>query len=132
MALARKLMTFLSPLLLLAPLALAACVAPDSGDKEDVGVSRAEMVRRPSCTSDGYCITALTTSASSAAGGTTVTITAKVNLDIAPTPYYLLIVDDTTGAVLAGTGGGTTLSASVTSPDGTTRNYHAVISTQGA
>lgn len=45
--------------------------------------------------------------------GTPVTLTATANTDVGPTPYYISIYDETTGAELAVCGSGSTCSATV-------------------
>jgi hypothetical protein len=45
--------------------------------------------------------------------GTAVTLTATANTDVGPTPYYITIYDETTGAELAVCGTGITCSATV-------------------
>ena len=47
--------------------------------------------------------------------GTSVTLTATANTD-GPTPYYITIYDETTGAELAVCGSGSTCSATVSEP----------------
>jgi hypothetical protein len=46
--------------------------------------------------------------------GAPVTLTATANTDVGPTPYYITIYDETTGARLAVCGTGSTCSATVT------------------
>jgi hypothetical protein len=45
--------------------------------------------------------------------GQSVTLTATTNADVGPTPYYITIYDETTGAELAFCGAGSTCSATV-------------------
>lgn len=45
--------------------------------------------------------------------GTAVTLTAAANTDVGPTPYYITIYDETTGAELAVCGSGSTCPATV-------------------
>src|SRR4030088_1502649 len=56
------------------------------------------------------------------------TLTATANQDVGPTPYYLSILDSSTGNYIAICGSGTTCSASVTQSTATTHYYLAYVS----
>jgi hypothetical protein len=56
------------------------------------------------------------------------TLTATANMDVEPTPYYLRIYDETTGAYVATCGSGTTCSTTVTQPAPVTDDYMALVS----
>jgi hypothetical protein len=62
---------------------------------------------------DGFAVS-LAASSSYAALGQPVTLTATTNTDVGPTPYYITIYSETTGADLATCGYGTTCTATVT------------------
>jgi len=79
------------------------------------------------CTSDNVCLTGLTASASTAPVNTNVTLTANTNTDVGPTPYYILIVDET-GAILTSCSSGATCSTTVTSAVAATHQYTAYLS----
>ena len=79
------------------------------------------------CTSDNVCLTGLTASASTAPVNTNVTLTANANTDVGPTPYYILIVDET-GAILTSCSSGATCSTPVTSAVAATHQYTAYLS----
>ncbi len=79
------------------------------------------------CTSDNVCLTGLTASASTAPVNTNVTLTANTNTDVGPTPYYILIVDET-GNILTSCASGATCSATVTSATAATHQYTAYLS----
>ena len=57
--------------------------------------------------------------------GSSVSLAAQFSYDVGPTPYYIEIYDQTTGARLASCGYGTTCSATVASNVETTHNYVA-------
>jgi hypothetical protein len=61
---------------------------------------------------NGFSIS-LATSSSYPYASQTVTLTATTNADVGPTPYYITIYSETTGAELGICGSGTTCSASV-------------------
>jgi hypothetical protein len=61
----------------------------------------------------GFTI-ALSSSAYSLWTGQSATITATVNADVGPTPYFISVYDETAGQELAVCGAGTTCSATVT------------------
>jgi hypothetical protein len=65
-----------------------------------------------------------------APGGTT-TLTASANEDVGPTPYYIEIFDQTTGANVGWCGFGSTCSTSVTQTTSTIRDYIAYIALLG-
>jgi len=81
-----------------------------------------------SCTSDNVCLTAFTASAASVPLNTTVTLNATTSADVGPTPYYILILDET-GAIRASCSAGTTCSTTVTSATAATHRYTAALST---
>ncbi len=59
--------------------------------------------------------------------GTAVTLTATANADVGPTPYYITIYDETTGAELAVCGSGTTCSATVSESSTGSQRFEAFI-----
>jgi hypothetical protein len=59
--------------------------------------------------------------------GTTVTLTATANTDVGPTPYYITIYDETTGAELAICGTGSTCSATVSESSAGRQQFGAFI-----
>ena len=59
--------------------------------------------------------------------GSPVTLTATANTDVGPTPYYITIYDETTGAELAVCGTGSTCSATVTGTTPGTQEFEAFI-----
>lgn len=59
--------------------------------------------------------------------GTPVTLTATANTDVGPTPYYITIYDQTTGAELAVCGSGITCSATVSESTTGTQRFGAFI-----
>jgi hypothetical protein len=59
---------------------------------------------------DGFAVT-LSASSSDPLLGQSVSLTATTNTDVGPTPYYLTIYSETTGAELAVCGSGTTCTA---------------------
>jgi hypothetical protein len=56
----------------------------------------------------------LTASAANPRAGQPVTLTAVTSADVGPTPYFITICNETTGAVLAACGSGTGCSVTVT------------------
>jgi hypothetical protein len=59
--------------------------------------------------------------------GTAVTLTATANTDVGPTPYYITIYDETTGAELAVCGSGITCSATVSESSTGSQQFEAFI-----
>ena len=59
--------------------------------------------------------------------GTAVTLTATANTDVGPTPYYITIYDETTGAELAVCGSGSTCSATVSEGSTGSQQFGAFI-----
>jgi hypothetical protein len=59
--------------------------------------------------------------------GSPVTLTATANTDVGPTPYYITIYDETTGAQLAVCGTGSTCSAIVAETTPGTQEFEAFI-----
>ncbi len=59
--------------------------------------------------------------------GTAVTLTATANTDVGPTPYYITIYDETTGAELAVCGTGITCSATVSESTTGSQQFEAFI-----
>jgi hypothetical protein len=59
--------------------------------------------------------------------GTAVTLTATANTDVGPTPYYITIYDETTGAELAVCGTGITCSATVSESSTGSQQFEAFI-----
>ena len=74
------------------------------------GVAQAATARPAA--GNGFSVS-LATSSSDPYLGTAVTLTATANTDVGPTPYYITIYDETTGAELAVCGSGSTCSATV-------------------
>ncbi len=79
------------------------------------------------CTSDNVCLTSFTASASSVPVNTNVTLTAATSTDVGPTPYYILIVDQT-GTIVTSCSSGTSCSTTVTSAVAASRQYTAYLS----
>jgi hypothetical protein len=75
---------------------------------------------------DGFTISLATSSSYPLAGGS-VTITATTNANVGPTPYYITIYSETTGAELAICGTGTTCSATVTQSSPGTQDFEAFV-----
>ena len=61
------------------------------------------------------------------AGGTTA-LTASANVNVGPTPWFIVILDSTTGTVVAVCGSGTTCSTTVTMAGCAVHTYNAYIS----
>jgi hypothetical protein len=59
--------------------------------------------------------------------GQSVTLTATTNTDVGPTPYYITIYSETTGAELAVCGSGTTCTATVTAATPGTQTFEAFV-----
>jgi hypothetical protein len=74
----------------------------------------------------------LTLSATTVPVGNTVTLDAKTNCDIRPTPYYLQIFDATTGTLLGSTGAGADVSVNVSQNVATTHGYIAYLDTSNS
>ena len=94
-----KVLRFLAPLL--AAAAALCCFA---------GAAQAATARPAA--GDGFTVS-LAASSTDPYVGTAVTLTATANTDVGPTPYYITIYDETTGAELAVCGTGITCSATV-------------------
>jgi hypothetical protein len=75
---------------------------------------------------DGFSISLATSSAYPYAGQT-VTITATTNADVGPTPYWVTIYSETTGAELAICGSGTSCSATVSQGTPGLQNFEAFV-----
>jgi hypothetical protein len=75
---------------------------------------------------DGFSISLATSSAEPLAGGS-VTLTATTNANVGPTPYYITIYSETTGAELAICGTGTTCSATVEQNSPGTQDFEAFV-----
>ena len=75
---------------------------------------------------DGFSIS-LATSSSYPYAGQPVTITATTNADVGPTPYYVTIYSETTGAELAICGWGTTCSATVSQSTPGRQDFEAFV-----
>jgi hypothetical protein len=73
-----------------------------------------------------------TTSATTVATGTAVTLTATVSCDIGPTPYWQQIFDTTTGALVGNCAFGTTCTATVSQSVAGTHDYVAYIDGGGS
>ena len=69
----------------------------------------------------------LAASASYPLAGQSVTLTASTNADVGPTPYYITIYSETTGAELAVCGAGTTCSVAVTKSTPGTQAFEAFV-----
>ena len=94
-----KVLRFLAPL-------LAAVTALSCG----TGVAQAAAARPAA--GNGFTVS-LAASSTDPYVGTAVTLTVTANTDVGPTPYYITIYDETTGAELAVCGTGITCSATV-------------------
>jgi hypothetical protein len=81
--------------------------------------------------SNGFAVTLAATDANPAVGGAA-TLTATANQDVGPTPYGLSIVDTSTGSVVAHTGSGTTVRATVSQTLAMSRRYVAQIDKSSA
>lgn len=75
---------------------------------------------------DGFTVS-LAASSPDAALRQPVTLTATTNTDVGPTPYYITIYSETTGAELATCGFGTTCTATVAQATPGTQNFEAFI-----
>jgi hypothetical protein len=75
---------------------------------------------------NGFTVS-LTASATEPYVGTPVTLTATANTDVGPTPYYITIYDETTGAQVAVCGSGVTCSATVTETTPGAHEFEAFI-----
>jgi hypothetical protein len=60
------------------------------------------------------------------------TVTATVNQDVGPTPYFIRIHDDTAGTYIATCGSGTSCSVPVTQPTPSTHDYSAWVADSSA
>jgi hypothetical protein len=79
---------------------------------------------------NGYAASIAATTSTPAVGGSA-TLTATANQDIGPTPYGLSIVDVATGSIIAHTGWGNTVSATVTQTQAATKRYLAQVDKSG-
>jgi hypothetical protein len=75
---------------------------------------------------DGFAIS-LAASTSYPLTGQPVTLTATTNADVGPTPYYITIYSETTGAELAACGAGTSCSAAVSQRTAGTGVFEAFV-----
>lgn len=75
---------------------------------------------------NGFSVS-LATSSSYPYVGQSVTLTATTNTDVGPTPYYITIYSETTGAELALCGAGTTCSATVSQNLPSTQTFEAFV-----
>jgi hypothetical protein len=75
---------------------------------------------------DGFSVS-LVTSSSDPYAGQPVTVTAITNVDVGPTPYYVTIYSETTGAALAVCGSGTTCSATVSQEARGSQDFEAFV-----
>jgi hypothetical protein len=73
-------------------------------------------------------ISSFTASATSVQVGESVTLTAQATSDVGPTPYYIYIIDETTGHTVASEGSGTSATATVSESSPTSQTYIAIIS----
>jgi hypothetical protein len=108
-----KLLRFIPPMLAAAialccfsGVAQAATARPDAGNGFAVSLAAS--------TTDPYV-------------GASATLTATANTDVGPTPYYISIYDETTGAELAVCGSGSTCSATVTESTTGSHQFEAFI-----
>ena len=90
----------------LAPVLAAAATAVCCG----TGIAQASALRPEA--GNGFTVS-LAASTADPYVGTPVTLTATANTDVGPTPYYITIYDESTGAELAVCGSGITCSATV-------------------
>ncbi len=93
-----KALRFLAPVLAAAALCCWSGVAQAAATRPDAG--------------NGFTVS-LAASSTDPYLGSSVTLTAAANTDVGPTPYYITIYDETTGAELAACGSGSTCSATV-------------------
>jgi hypothetical protein len=75
---------------------------------------------------DGFAVS-LAASSSYPLLGQSVTLTATTNTDVGPTPYYITIYSETTGAELAVCGSGTTCTATVADSAPGTQVFEAFV-----
>jgi hypothetical protein len=79
---------------------------------------------------NGYAVS-LTASSTTPDTGSAVTLTATANQDIGPTPYFVSIIDTTTGAPVAIAAKGQVATATITQKQATTRRYVAQVDSRG-
>lgn len=95
----------------------SASIRNGAGQLNVVGLGNPTVVFRPGpCTSDQtgtICLNALTASTTQPAWNQPVTLTAYSSRDVGPTIFYIQIVDNTTGAIVANCSSGTTCAATV-------------------
>ena len=88
------------------------------------GVAQASALRPDA--GNGFTVS-LAASSTDPYVGTSVTLTATANTDVGPTPYYISIYDETTGAELASCGSGITCSATVSESATGSHEFEAFI-----
>jgi hypothetical protein len=86
----------------------------------------APATRQLPAAGDGFAVT-LAASSAYATLGQSVTLTATTNTDVGPTPYYITIYSETTGADLATCGSGITCTATVTQAIPGTQVFEAFV-----
>ena len=91
-----------------------------------IGTGAAQAATARPDAGDGFAVS-LATSATDPYLGTSVTLTATANTDVGPTPYYITIYDETTGAELAVCGSGSTCSATVSESNTGSHQFEAFI-----
>jgi hypothetical protein len=88
------------------------------------GVAQASALRPDA--GNGFTVS-LAASSTDPYVGTSVTLTATANTDVGPTPYYISIYDETTGAELARCGSGIACSATVSESTTGSHEFEAFI-----
>jgi hypothetical protein len=109
-----KVLRFFAPMLAAAAATLCCCA----------GVAQAATARPAA--GNGFAVS-LAASTTAPYLGTAVTLTATANTDVGPTPYYITIYDETTGAELAVCGSGITCSATVSESSTGSQQFEAFI-----
>jgi hypothetical protein len=109
-----KVLRFFAPVLAAAAATLCCCT----------GVAQAATARPAA--GNGFAVS-LAASTTDPYLGTAVTLTATANTDVGPTPYYITIYDETTGAELAVCGTGITCSATVSESSTGSQQFEAFI-----
>jgi hypothetical protein len=88
------------------------------------GVAQASALRPDA--GNGFTVS-LAASSTDPYVGTSVTLTATANTNVGPTPYYISIYDETTGAELASCGSGIACSATVSESTTGSHEFEAFI-----
>jgi hypothetical protein len=91
----------------------------------EVALAAPAAPQRPAA-GDGFAIS-IATSSSAPLVGQSVILTATTSTDVGPTPYYITIYSETTGAELAVCGSGTTCTATVGQGTPGTQTFEAFV-----